>query len=642
VSINTNSIPPAYPVATTNTSGITDTATTTTTTTTSTVTTTPTTTATTSAAQSIEQAAVIQPKLSSKPIGQHARTLKLDWNNPSERQKYLEATGLPEVHAAVLNEDWEAAEKILNWKDIEVLWRSASSRDAGCLEQLVSLDRDQQQSAITDMAIKIVNNTSVEGAGCVHGSNLLTLALQKAAPLSFLKKLIHLTEQCAYSTLSAPDASGRTPLYIAVERGDKEQVALLLEAGADPHILCNFQGESVFCVRNSNFTNSDVSKPTLISAYRHAMHPEKLEIFSLLVEKSLANWSLQASDPVHFREKTEYKFILSLQLNEWATQNNEVAIRTIGNSFCDLKTDLFNAKDCTGTSIVYRQLKNKQPIDKGVKVTADMNPYDWPICKAANSQDVAAFFSELEILLKNDPSSIDHLLRQVIEVFVNHNTQDNIRLLVQKFPIVAEFIYSIIFYKMYDSQLPYEEFAPLVKAAWPGLTPEKKNERFQKCAFQSDEHTTLILSHADFYLGQNHEAFSPWINRALAYGNRTIVEYLSKHIDLFNKVREELPKFNEAPHIHETNSTKCMLIGILRSGGRAQFERLIIAGLNLQKFIECDPEILPLIADCNPNGMTDWIAGLNITVTGDMISLAKTKAGQLALNELIETQKTHS
>ncbi|MFM8466644.1 MAG: hypothetical protein ACKOAO_03675, partial [Oxalobacteraceae bacterium] len=113
MSINTNSIPPAYPVATTNTSGITDTATTTTTTTTSTVTTTPTTTATTSAAQSIEQAAVIQPKLSSKPIGQHARTLKLDWNNPSERQKYLEATGLPEVHAAVLNEDWEAAEKIL-------------------------------------------------------------------------------------------------------------------------------------------------------------------------------------------------------------------------------------------------------------------------------------------------------------------------------------------------------------------------------------------------------------------------------------------------------------------------------------------------------------------------------------------------
>jgi ankyrin repeat protein len=576
--------------------------------------------------------------MGNRPIGQHAKMLRFDWNDPSDRSKYLEVTCLPEIHAAVVNDDWETAEKLLNWKDIRVLWKSSSRRELSHLEQLSSTDKHQQQAAITEMAANIVSNTSVDGAGCVHGCNLLTLALQKNAPIPFLRKLIQLTEKNSFSTLWSADASGRTPLYIAVERGDKEQVALLLEYDANPHILCNFQGE--WYATTANQPDSTLYIPSRISAYRHAMDPGKSEIFSLLVEKSLSDWNSNKHASENGPKMSEFKFMMSLQLDQWASRNNEETIRRLGDRFCNLKTILFNAEDCTGTSIVYRQLTNKQPIEKGVEVTNFEVPPDWPIIKAAESEDVETFFNELEILLRNDPLSIQHLLTRIITAFIDHNTEENIGLLTKKHPFLAGILHSIIcHHKMRDSDLAYKVFAPLAKAAWPALNLEQKNELFRTCAFQSNQHTVLILSLGDFEFDRNSEVFPHWINRALAYGNRATSEFISKQLDLFGEAKKNIYGFNRLDTIGELDWTKCLLMGILKSGDRRQFANLIIDGLDLKKFIGCDPGILPLMADCFPNEVEDWVAGLNITVTEEMILRADTEAGRSTLRNLIETEK---
>ena len=610
------------------------------TTTTTTSTTTTTTTTTTNENSSVGTSG-FTPAMSARPIGEHAKTFKLDWNNPSERSKYLTETCLPEVHAAVVNDDWQTAEQILEWKDVPVLWRSASSRGSHWIGQLNSPDEHQQQSAITSMAAQIVSNTSIEGTGCVHGSNLLTLALLKGAPISFLSKLVKLIEQNDFHFLSYPDASGRTPLYIAVDRGDKDQVNILLSAGADPHIFCNFEGEGIHCVNNSKLLLWDRSSTNRISAYRHAMYPGKLEIFMLLIEKLFSNWNSKQHESERHFQISQRKFELSLQLNEWVSRNNEVAIRTLGDRFCELKNELFNAKDCTGTSVVYRQLSNNQPLDKGVEVITNLKPHDWPICKAASSQDVAHFFNDLEILLKNDYASISHLLFQIIGVFLDHNTEENIRLLVKKFPVISRSVFAILLDKMHDSKLDYEIFSPLVNATWPFLNSEQKNKLFRECAFQNGELTALILRLGDFNFDRNQEAFSHWIDRALAYGNQVTAEYLSKHLDLFSEVIKTLPEFNNQHIIGVLNKTKCMLIGILKSKDKSQFEKLIIRGLDLKKLINCDHEILPLMADCHPNNLADWISGINITVTKEMIQLANTEAGRSTLQHLIETENTN-
>ena len=445
-----------------------------------------TTTTTTTGAHLDTQTAISQPNLGTRRLGQHAKALRLNWTDPSDHSQYLEKTGLPEIHAAVLNDDWEVAEKILHWKDISVLWRSATSRESSWLNRLSSSDEHQRQSAITDLAATIVSNTRVEGTGCVHGSNLLTLALQKGAPIAFLKKLVQLTEKNAFSNLSFPDASGRTPLYIAVERGDEEQVALLLEAGANPHILCNFQGESIFNVRNSNFIHKHSSEPKPTSAYRLAMQSDKLNIFSLLLEKTLENSK---------KEKPEWKYPDPiLQLKEWAARNDEKAIRELSQRFLHLKTKLFNLKDCTGTSIVYRQLNNRQPLDTGIKVITDINPNDWPIYKAAETQDIKTFFCELEILLINDYRSIDHLLGKIFRAFVENNSEENIRLLVEKFPAAVEFYKGIILNDLQESKLSYKKFSLLLKPIWQLLCPDEQNEIFRPSEFENIEYINFILS----------------------------------------------------------------------------------------------------------------------------------------------------
>jgi hypothetical protein len=66
------------------------------------------------------------------------------------------------------------------------------------------------------------------------GANLLTPFLQTAAPTEFMEKPIAMIKEKSPGYMNLPDASGGTPLYIAVDRNDEDQIRMLFDAGASP------------------------------------------------------------------------------------------------------------------------------------------------------------------------------------------------------------------------------------------------------------------------------------------------------------------------------------------------------------------------------------------------------------------------
>lgn len=282
-----------------------------------------------------------QPVLHHRPVGQHAASQGFSWNKPADYHKYLIKTGLPEVHAAVLNGDWAYATEILCAEDIGLRWLPAISQRQASKQYvnqetphwavtIASSDQSTQARAIIDMALNLSDITSVKPAGCLYGTNLLTLCLQLPAPAKFTQKVIDLATHGAPAYLSLPDGSGRTPLHIAIERRDTDLVRELLDADADPLTSCRFaQGHTA-------------------SAYHLALGKGYEPFFSLLLEKLMPRFTTDKGYSV-----ADDRLILK----DWVAQHDEEAVRKLANEFKVFSRALFNFIDESGTSLVYRQLQ---------------------------------------------------------------------------------------------------------------------------------------------------------------------------------------------------------------------------------------------------------------------------------------------
>ncbi len=53
------------------------------------------------------------PALHTRPAGWHAKIFGFDWNKRAEQHKYEVKSGLPEVHAAIVNDDWDLALELI-------------------------------------------------------------------------------------------------------------------------------------------------------------------------------------------------------------------------------------------------------------------------------------------------------------------------------------------------------------------------------------------------------------------------------------------------------------------------------------------------------------------------------------------------
>ncbi len=258
----------------------------------------------------------------SRPVGWHAKELRLDWHKRKDHYTYLAKTGLPEVHAAVINDDWEAASCMLTPEDIGLIWLppasqrppSVSSGHDNTAEwacQLMSNDPHKQRNAIIKMAEDSTRRTTLPGTGSLYGANLITLCIGKRAPKEFLLRLITLAKESAPQFLSSPDASGRTPLHMAIELGDAQTVRMLLDADANPLI-------------RSNFIQHDGTKGGP-SAYQVALTHGTDEIFQAILKRCI-----EKNHPYVIKEQKEllknktidseekFKFLLT---TTWPTLN---------------------------------------------------------------------------------------------------------------------------------------------------------------------------------------------------------------------------------------------------------------------------------------------------------------------------------
>lgn len=185
-----------------------------------------------------------RPTVASREASQHAHSFGFDWNKRADRHRYQLTTGLPEIHAAILNQDWDHVRDILAPEDLGLCWLAPFSQRPPSVaqatphasrwsSQLLSTDANKQHRAIIEMAIDICGTTMTDHR-CLHGANLLTLCLLTKAPVDVVDKVLALAATHAPQYLHIPDAAGRTPLAAAVSSGVAACVVKLMHAGAHP------------------------------------------------------------------------------------------------------------------------------------------------------------------------------------------------------------------------------------------------------------------------------------------------------------------------------------------------------------------------------------------------------------------------
>ena len=581
----------------------------TTTTTTNTTTTTVTTTTVTTALSG-PQTAYATPSLESRPVGWHAGQFKYDWNKPADHHKYQSTTGLPALHAAVINNDWEFATAALCPGDIGMLWLPPASQrpeqakntyfaPSTWASNLPSVDPEKQKRAILEMATERVEKTNIKGLGSLYGCNLLTLCLELPAPADFTEKLIQLSAEHSPQYLNLTDAKGCTPLYIAACRGDAKQAAMLIAAGANPQTPCVFQ-----------LANNESS---VASAYSQALKSKDIAILEIFLEKILSSVDWKNGYPINDDP---------LELERWCLSQDEENIQKLANKFDVIKNPLLNFDDKTGSSIVYRTLKNRQPLSTGITPLYRGDPETGAIFAAAVSGNLSIFTkginnfpscyndsyffgaSQKEVrmnyLLKNH--SLDYIeilfeesnfiveglnesdfenefiLSELIKHFLQNNSADNIQNFLKECPKAAHRFKEIINSNFLFEQCAFENFSAAMEAAWPVLDKLEKWTILLKSFSTSSMHTAFIT---------NLPGSTAMINSSpdnLDFGDRMVLTSMQK---------------------------------LLNARG---------------------DEVLPVMADLNPSLLMTWLQGLHFGVTQQMIDQARTTEGKAILADLMQAQ----
>ena len=647
-----------------------------TTTTTNTTTTTVTTTVT--GPQTTSEA----PTISSRDlIGWHAKQLKFDWNKPTDQHKYRSMTGLPEVHAAVINNDWAYAAEALCPDDIGIPWIPPASQrttktnnsyitSAAWAAPLPSLDPQKRTQAIIQMAADRTSKTTVEGAGCLYGSNLLTLCLQLPAPADFTQELIRLTAEQAPQYLNLPDANGCTPLYVAVRRGNAEQAALLLAAGADPQAACAFQPHD--------------DELAVISAYSEALDCDDSTMFELFLEKILTSVYKTKEYPI--KEDP-------LQLGRWCLSQDEESIQKLASKFDVITNALLNFEDETGSSIIYRTLKNRQPLTSGVIPLYKGDPEAGAIFAAAVSGNLSTFIkginnfschtndlsyhnraspkemkiyhllklrslSEIKILIEESSVVIksldlsksdfdsDFIYYELIKHFIQNNSAENIKNFLKECPKAEHRFKEIIESDFLFKECTFENFSAAMEAAWPVLNEADKWYVLYCTSAAGSSHTAFIMSlpgssslinssrHDLDFLTNNLS--SEMLEDAVQCGNTVAYEIAAGYSDRLNKLFVAVKSGSADANRHLLDEKA---IDALKAGSLLWFDKFLQAGLNLQDLLDTrGNEVLPLMADLNPSLLMTWLQDLNFSVTQVMIDQARTSEGKAVLENLMQAQ----
>lgn len=171
-------------------------------------------------------------------------------------------TGVPPLHQAILDGDVEMAKALL----ASGAWVKTSIRPPLTLGNqltatLFSLGHPTKfreahgsdvvqvrNACIVDLAIEMQQSAPKEQIRNA-GANALTLALLCGAPIDFIAHLLTVAKKQYPAIIDQADAAGRTPVMVAIERGDEQLISLLLEKGACGSSPNHLEAALNLCVR---------------------------------------------------------------------------------------------------------------------------------------------------------------------------------------------------------------------------------------------------------------------------------------------------------------------------------------------------------------------------------------------------------
>jgi len=583
------------------------------------------------------------PALRTRPAGWHAKSFGFDWNIRADQHKYLVKSGLPEVHAAIMNDDWDLALELICPEDLGLHWlppasqRPSKTNNAGLdtpnwALELESHDKAVRNKAILNMAL-YANTITSTGDNCLYGANLLTLCLLKPARPDVMQHVITLAKTQAPHYLNLPDAIGRTPLWVAIENQDQASVQLLLKAGANPLQDCEFSAEGE-------------PKSPLSFAAKYA----NKEIFRDLV-CALINQG-ENFTPYDFNKDP-------LFISRWASNHSTKDVLWLADQLEVARGPLLCCNDISGTSYLYRSVingsldkifaNNNEDLIEWLK-TLDISPGTYhelkssPLFVAASAASIQTYAKLVDFLMENIYEATDNDDSKIFRRKVNENFLLNRT--AEEFDEFIEFstddllkndeqekydkkIYIIqqqyIALTQYQHTLDFDNYARTVKSVWPFISDEQKNTLFLDAATRADDRMDLVFGMLDCAL--NIKTVESILQRAASIRNTRAFEFAADRSFKMGEVLESLRAGNDVG--------QGIFYWALTAGSLKWVDKLIASGLKLQNIISSSESYISILADLDPQGLAKKLKGLENKITPRMVEHAGTEAGKQALTALI-------
>ncbi len=592
-----------------------------------TTTTTNTTATTTTAAVTSSQKPTPLPRMSSKPVGWHAKNLGYDWHKRADHHKYLVETGLPPVHAAVINHDWETAAELLSPADIGLIWtppvshrppmlNKGHSGSSGWSTKLLSKNEEQRNAAIIEMSADLVERTNPMGTGSMYGANLLTLCLEKRAPLEFLQKVITLSQKHAPQCLNNPDASGKTPMYVAIQQDDTAAVEMLLDAGADWRI-------------RSKLINHDGTKGGP-DACQFAMKVGSDEIIDLILSEAVQQ--LPAPDNYPIANDP-------FQIAQWVATREERDVVRLAEKFKSLQFALFSFPDKSGSSLYRRRIENNVPVE--VNTQTLINPIEGNnvLYITATYGPPEVFFNLLNFLRSEyNGEDLDSIATYAITIFLKNKAVESMKTLSEQ---CDSFDNCIINAKKTllekESIHSFEKFKIILENVCKILNESEKIKVFSNLGQYDSRYVDLFIKKTDFKV--NEKLFTKLCTTAANWRNTELFDYAAEQSSM------TLAALNDPNRSVANGVFADALFYSMRARSGQWTEKLLQACPDLQRVFNLGSQfLLPAFADFDPSGLPARLEGIDFDpdmAERESFELIQTDEGRQALTDLINARRTN-
>jgi Icc-related predicted phosphoesterase len=583
-------------------------------------------TTTTSTISTAQLSASSIPTINTRQTGGHAKSLGLDWSAPTDRATYLQLVDLPEIFGAVLNNDWETAGKLTikpaligdYWMPLAIqshsITNAVDDHLAPWADDLPSKNKKKQQWAIIDMAHDKVHKTTVDGAGSVYGANLLTLCIGMRALTAFLQKVITLSKEHAPRHLNKPDASGKTPLYVAIQQGDLAAVQMLLDAGADWRT-------------RSNLIKYDGTKGGP-DACQFAMKVGSDEIIDLMLSQAVKQ--LPAPDNYPIANDP-------FQLAQWVAAREERDVLRLAEKFKPLQFALFSFLDKSGSSLYRRFIENNVPVEVNTHTLINPIKENNVLYISATYGPPEQFFNLLNFLRSEyKGKDLDSIATYAITIFLKNKTVESMKTLSEQ---CDSFDTCIINAKKTllekESIHSFEKFKLILESVCKTLNKSEKIKIFINLGQYDSRYVDLFIKNTEFEV--NETLFTQLCKTAANWRNTEVFDYAAEQSSMM------ITALNDSNHSVANGVFSDALFYSLRARSGQWTEKLLQACPDLQRvFNQGSQFLLPALADFDPSGFSARLEDIDFDLDmaeSECFELIQTDEGRQALADLISARR---